>query len=45
MFLLTKRLYKLIIFLLIAIAFSSAFVGAHSVQSIDDLAYAVAIRF
>ncbi len=40
-----KHLYKYLLIIIIAIIFSSAFVGAHSIQSVDDLAYAVAIGF
>ncbi len=38
-----KHLYKYIAIIVIAIIFSSGFVGANNIQSVDDLAYAVAI--
>lgn len=40
-----KHLYKYIVVLIITTLFYGTFVGAHSVQSVDDLAYAVAIGF
>ncbi len=40
-----RHLYRYVVIFIVAILFSSAFVGAHSVQSVDDLAYAVAIGF
>lgn len=40
-----KHLYKYLIVIIIGIILSIAFTGSHSVQSIDDLGYAVAIGF
>ena len=38
-----KIVYKYITIIVIVLIFSIAFAGTHSVQSVDDLAYAVAI--
>lgn len=38
-----KHLYKYIIALVLAIILTVAFTGSHNVQSVDDLAYAVAL--
>lgn len=38
-----KHLYKYIVIIIIAIILSIAFTGTHSVQSVDDLAYVVAL--
>lgn len=40
-----KHWYKYLIIIVLAVIFSSAIVGAQSIQSVDDLAYAVAIGF
>ena len=40
-----KHLYKYFVIIILAIMFAYCFVGAHSAQSVDDLAYAVAIGF
>lgn len=38
-----KNIYKYLIIIIIVIIFSLAFTGSHIVQSVDDLAYAVAL--
>lgn len=43
MILLNKHFYKIVIVFIIVIIFYTSFTGLYSVQSIDDLAYAVAI--
>jgi len=42
---LIKNLYKYIIIIIITIILSVAFTGSHNIQSVDDLAYAIAIGF
>ena len=37
------KIYKYLIIIIIVIVFSLAFTGSHIVQSVDDLAYAVAL--
>lgn len=43
MFLLTRHLYKYITILILVILFAIGFTSAHSIQSVDDLAYVVAL--
>lgn len=38
-----KKIYKYIVIIIITIIFAIAFTGSHSVQSVDDLAYTVAL--
>ncbi len=38
-----KKIYKYIAIIIITITISIAFTGSHSIQSVDDLAYAVAL--